>query len=68
MSPACAAQGGTTVFVVPLIALRGDIMRRCRRLGRSAAYFDSRCPPDAAVVVLETPESAVKGVFATIEN
>jgi superfamily II DNA helicase RecQ len=29
MLPAWAEQGGTTVVVVPLIALRGDMMRRC---------------------------------------
>ena len=32
-----AEQGGTIVVVVPLIALRGDIMRRCRKLGISCA-------------------------------
>jgi superfamily II DNA helicase RecQ len=33
MLPAWAEQGGTTVVVVPLIALRGDMMRRCTKLG-----------------------------------
>jgi superfamily II DNA helicase RecQ len=33
MLPAWAEQGGTTVVVVPLIALRGDIVRQCRKLG-----------------------------------
>jgi superfamily II DNA helicase RecQ len=32
---AWAEQGSTTVVVVPLIALRGDMMRRCRKLGIS---------------------------------
>jgi superfamily II DNA helicase RecQ len=32
MLPAFAEQGGTTVIVVPLIALRGDMKRRCQKL------------------------------------
>ncbi|KAG9193953.1 hypothetical protein G6011_03988 [Alternaria panax] len=68
MLPAWAEQGGTTVVVVPLIALRGDMMRRCRKLGISCAEWDSRRPPDAAAVVLVTPESAVGEEFATFLN
>lgn len=37
MLPAWAAQGGSTMVVIPLIALRGDMMRRCRSLGISCA-------------------------------
>ena len=37
MLPAWAEQGGTTVVVIPLIALRGDMMRRCKLLGISCA-------------------------------
>jgi superfamily II DNA helicase RecQ len=33
MLPAWAEQGSTTVVVVPLIALQGDIHRRCQKLG-----------------------------------
>jgi superfamily II DNA helicase RecQ len=68
MLPAWAEQGGTTVVVVPLIALRGDMMRRCRKLGISCAEWDSCRPPDAAAVVLVTPESAVGEEFATFLN
>jgi hypothetical protein len=68
MLPAWAEQGGTTVVVVPLIALRGDIMRRCRKLGISCAEWNSRRPPDAAAAVLVTPESAVGEEFATFLN
>jgi superfamily II DNA helicase RecQ len=56
------------VVVVPLIALRGDMMRRCKKLGISCAEWDSRRPPDAAAVVLVTPESAVGEEFATFLN
>jgi superfamily II DNA helicase RecQ len=37
MLPAWAEQGGTTVVVVPLVALRGDIVRRCKTLRISCA-------------------------------
>jgi superfamily II DNA helicase RecQ len=56
------------VVVVPLIALRGDMMRQCRKLGISCAEWDSRRPPDASAVVLVTPESAVGEEFATFLN
>jgi RecQ family ATP-dependent DNA helicase len=68
MLPAWAEQGGTTVVVVPLIALRGDMVRRCRKLGISCAEWESRRPPDAAAIVLVTPESAVGEEFATFLN
>lgn len=68
MLPAWAEQGGTTVVVVPLIALRGDMMQRCRKLGMSCAAWESRRPPDAAAIVLVTPESAVTQAFATFMN
>ena len=68
MLPAWAEQGGTTVVVVPLVALRGDMMRRCRQLGISCAEWEGRHPPDAAAVVLVTPESAVGEDFTTFLN
>jgi hypothetical protein len=57
MLPAWAEQGETTVGVIPLIALRGDMVRRCKLLGISCAAWEGRRPPDAAAVVLVTPES-----------
>jgi superfamily II DNA helicase RecQ len=68
MLPAWFAQGGTTVVVVPLVALRADLTRRCRELGISCREWDNRRPPDAAAVVLVTPESAVSGGFASFLN
>ncbi|KAL1640735.1 hypothetical protein SLS61_010230 [Didymella pomorum] len=66
--PAWAEQGGTTVVVVPLVSLRGDMMRRCKELGISCAEWESRRPPDAAAIVFVTPESAVGEAFATFLN
>ena len=68
MLPAFAEQGGTTVVVVPLIALRGDMKRRCQKLGILCVEWESRHPPDAAAVVLVTPESAVGETFTTFLN
>jgi len=68
MLPAFAEQGGTTVVVVPLIALQGDMKRRCQKLGISCVEWESRHPPDAAAVVLVTPESAVGETFTTFLN
>lgn len=68
MLPAWAEQGGTTVVVVPLISLRGDMMRRCKELGISCAEWQSQQPPDAAAIVFVTPESAVGEGFATFIN
>ena len=68
MLPAWAEQGGTTVVVVPLISLRGDMMRRCKELGISCAEWQIQRPPDAAAIVFVTPESAVGDGFATFVN
>jgi superfamily II DNA helicase RecQ len=68
MLPAFAEQGGTTVVVVPLIALRGNIKRRCQKLGISCVEWESRHPPDAAAVVLVTPKLAIEEAFATFLN
>jgi superfamily II DNA helicase RecQ len=68
MLPAWAEQGGTTVVVIPLIALRGEMMRRCKLLGISCAAWEGGRPPDAAAVVLVTPELAVGEEFATFLN
>lgn len=68
MLPAWAERGGTTVVVVPLISLRGDMMQRCKTLGIQCVEWESRRPPDAAAIVLVTPESAVGEEFATFLN
>ena len=55
-------------MVVPLIALRGDIKRRYKKLGISCEEWEGRRPPDAAAIVLVTPESAVSEDFMTFLN
>jgi superfamily II DNA helicase RecQ len=67
MLPAFAA-GGLTVVVVPLIALRGDMVQRCQRAGISCIEWESRRPPDEASIVLVTPESALGTDFQRFLN
>lgn len=68
MLPAWAQPGGTSVVVVPLIALRSDMLNRCRRLGIHTMEWNARQPPDGATVVLVTPESALSPDFMTFIN
>lgn len=61
--PAFAAPGGTTIIMVPLVALQANIMRQCQELGISYMAWESRRPPDAASIVLVIPKSAVSPDF-----
>jgi superfamily II DNA or RNA helicase len=63
MLPAWAEQDGLTVVVLPLVALREDMQRRCDELGIRCAAWDWRRPPEDATIVLVTPESAVTASF-----
>lgn len=53
---------GTTVVVVPVITLRGDLQQRCAKLGISCVEWESRRPPDEASIVLVTPEDRSKDI------
>jgi RecQ family ATP-dependent DNA helicase len=68
MLPAWISPRGVTVVVVPLIALRGDMVHRCRLLGISCVEWESRRPADQASIVLVTPESAITEDFMTFLN
>jgi superfamily II DNA helicase RecQ len=68
MLPAFCSSGGVTAVVVPLIALRQDMKRRCQAMGITCREWESRRPPDGARVILVTPESAVKEGFRKFVN
>jgi RecQ family ATP-dependent DNA helicase len=68
MLPAWCSRGGTSIVVVPLIALRQDMKQRCEDMGITCAEWNSRRPPDTVNVVLVTPESAVSDGFRTFIN
>lgn len=63
MLPACCGEGGTSVVVVPLIALRQDMRQRCERLGVPCVEWNGRRPPNAAKIVLVIPEAALSDGF-----
>jgi len=70
MLPAACSPGGLTVVVVPLVSLRQDLGHRCASIGLVCAEWQpgGQRPPDAASVVLVTPESAVSGEFSLFLN
>ncbi len=68
MLPAWCSQGGTSIVVVPLIALRQDMKQRCEGMSITCAEWNSRRPPDAVNIVFVTPESTVSDGFRTFIN
>jgi superfamily II DNA helicase RecQ len=68
MAPTFTTPGGTTVVVVPLVALQANMAQRCQQLGISCVVWESRRPPNAASIVLVTPESAVSPDFQMFLN
>ena len=68
MLPVFAEPGGTTIIVVPLLSLRGDIIQQCQILDILCVSWESRRLPDKATIVLVTPESAVTEDFHTFIN
>lgn len=60
--------GGLTMVVVPLIALRQDMVRRCEQLGISCVPYNSQRPLDEAAIVLVTPEATRSQAFRTFLN
>jgi superfamily II DNA helicase RecQ len=66
--PAWMSHGGTTIVVVPLVALRADLQQRCQALGILCVEWDSRRSINGASIVLVTPESAISESFQTFIN
>jgi hypothetical protein len=63
MLPARCSRGGVTIVVVPLTALEGDMVRRCKESDIKCAVWDAARPPAWANIVFVTPEAAVGQAF-----
>jgi superfamily II DNA helicase RecQ len=68
MLPVLMESSGTTIVVVPLTALRADMVRRCSEAGIACAEWNARHPPDWAALVFVTPEAAMSETFMTFVN
>jgi len=68
MLPAYCSPEGVTIVVVPLVALRDDLVERCTRHGIGAHVWQSRQGNRAASIVFVTPESAVTKGFREFVN
>jgi RecQ family ATP-dependent DNA helicase len=65
MLPASIAGEGTTIVVVPLVSLRGDLLGRCQALGIDSVEWNAEQPNLTASLVFVTPESAVSKGFTS---
>ena len=63
MLPAYCSPDGTTIVIVPLLALQDDLSERCRRLKITSHIWRSRQGNPVASIVFVTPESAVTAGF-----
>jgi hypothetical protein len=63
MLPAFCSPEGVTVVVVPLVALREDLHRRCQKSGIDTHVWDGRGSNRAASILFITPESVVTKAF-----
>jgi superfamily II DNA helicase RecQ len=67
--PAYCGIGGVTVVIVPLVALRDDIVRRCEEIHMKVLLWDGGKRPSAGgldvSLVFVIPESFLMGGFGT---
>ena len=68
MLPAFSSDGGTTIVVVPLVALREDMARRCEELRIDTHIWDSKVAARAASIIFVTPESVQTEGFQLFVN
>ena len=68
MLPASSVAGGTTIVVVPLVSLQGDLQERCRTARISSLVWSSARPHDTTSIVFVTLELAITKAFAELMN
>ncbi|KAK5989587.1 ATP-dependent DNA helicase RecQ-like protein [Cladobotryum mycophilum] len=68
MLPAFCSPDGTTIVIVPLVSLRGDLHERCDKSKIEAHIWQSQQSNRAASIVFVTPESAVTKGFRDFVN
>ncbi|KAK3080345.1 hypothetical protein LTS18_002267 [Coniosporium uncinatum] len=67
--PARLPGAGTTVLIVPLVALKQDTIRKCRQLGVECTVWSAdRLPGTGCPLVLVSLDQAVGGPFLTYLN
>jgi superfamily II DNA helicase RecQ len=59
MLPSFCATAGTTILVVPLVALRYDMIERIRHAGISCAVWNPNRQPEGVRIVVVTPEGVL---------
>ena len=67
--PARLPSTGTTILVVPLVALKQDTVRRCKQLGVDCSIWNSEQPPSPGCpLVLVSLDQAVRTPFLSFAN
>jgi hypothetical protein len=64
ISPVCSVYEGTTVVIVPLRVLLGDLQRRYEKARISSMIWSSEQPHNIVSNVFVMPASAVTKIFA----
>ena len=65
---ASSVVGGTTIVIVPLVSLQGDLQERCTKARISSIVWSSLRPHDIASIIFVTLESAMTKAFAGLMN
>jgi superfamily II DNA helicase RecQ len=68
MLPASCVSGRTTIVIIPLVALQGDLQERCEKAQISSVVWSSQKPYESASIVFMTPELAMSKTFAGFVN
>jgi len=64
--PACFPNYGQSIVIVPLAALRNDLVARCQRLRITATIWKAGDCNEAASIIFATPESIDNGSFVSL--